>query len=65
MRETGSPDRRTQRISLTDQGKTKLEQLRKMHMQSIQELLKPYSEQELVMFRDLHKKITGFIFTGK
>jgi DNA-binding MarR family transcriptional regulator len=56
-REVDPNDRRIMRISLTDEGKSRLEKFRKARLEAMGEILSPLSRQELETFRNLLRKI--------
>lgn len=57
MRETNPEDRRTLRLSLTGEGKSKLEEFKRIHLENLGQILSPLNEQELQTLRDLVLKI--------
>lgn len=57
MREVNPRDRRTLRISLTDDGRSKLEEFKKFHRENLGQVLSPLSDQDLETFRNLLWKI--------
>jgi MarR family transcriptional regulator, organic hydroperoxide resistance regulator len=56
-RESDANDRRTVRINLTEQGKARLKELKRFHLQHWDRILRPLSEPELRSYRDLQRKI--------
>jgi DNA-binding MarR family transcriptional regulator len=62
MRETNPEDRRTLRLSLTGEGRSKLEEFKKTHLENLGLILTPLSEPELETLRDLILKILNHNF---
>jgi DNA-binding MarR family transcriptional regulator len=56
-RQPDANDRRTVRISLTDQGQARLKELKRYQLENWERILRPLSEPELATYRDLQRKI--------
>lgn len=57
VRETDPDDRRSVRVSLTDEGRNRLEELQRVKLAGIAQVLSFLSDEELRTFRDLLRKI--------
>lgn len=53
VREADTKDRRTLKISLTDQGKSKFEELKRLKLENMRQTLSPLSDQDLKTFHEL------------
>lgn len=61
MREEDAEDRRKIRLTVTPEGKDKLMQVKKAHIASFMKLFEALSDEELIQYRDLQRKLISHL----
>ncbi|MHB0976323.1 MAG: MarR family winged helix-turn-helix transcriptional regulator [Candidatus Aquicultorales bacterium] len=64
-RESDPDDRRAVKICLSVEGRRKFDMVKAGHLEKIALMLSPLTNEELMIFRDLHKKIVAGHMTGE